>query len=95
MYWGYGLPPTDFHSSWLFRQVNRSLDSVAIVNPACVRKHKTSTTWNYTFLRQIALPFRERVNAKSVSFFDDFDNYAASRTVDSIYGLHRPSTLWR
>ena len=38
--WGYSLPPTDFYSKWLFRQVKENLKTVSIINPACFNKVK-------------------------------------------------------
>ena len=78
--WGYSLPPTDFHSSWLLRQAREApLHKLVIINPQAASE-KTGKV-KATFIRRFKNAFRGRIKEIDISVFRTFGDYVEGNEV--------------
>ncbi|HPG40231.1 MAG TPA: hypothetical protein PLP19_14725 [bacterium] len=65
VFWGYGLPPTDFNTEWLIRQTRNSdnLKNIYIINPD--RRHR----------KRIKLLFKQQTNPQLIKEYKNFEEF--------------------
>ncbi|XDD45239.1 hypothetical protein AB3N60_10980 [Leptospira sp. WS39.C2] len=76
--WGYSLPPTDFYSDWLFRQIRKGkrLESITIIDPAVFNNSEVNPKINYPFVRKYYEIFRDLKFPKSnIELFQYYSDY--------------------
>ena len=91
--WGYSLPPTDFYSKWLFRQVKENLKTVSIINPACFNKVKKEKNpiyqRNLIFLRPFLELFQYKTEKNKLEYYENFKDYYNNIDFLRKYGIDK------
>lgn len=76
--WGYSMPPTDFHTSWLMRQAREApLHKLAIVNPE-VDKPSASLA------RRVREIFHGKLSEEQVFLYRSFGDYSKDKPVGTL-----------
>ncbi len=76
--WGYSLPSTDFHTSWLLRQAREApLRKVSIVNPE-VDKPSAKSIRRFTEL------FHDKVAGNQIFLYRSFGDYSEDKPVGTV-----------
>lgn len=91
--WGYSLPPTDFYSKWLFRQVKEKLKIVSIINPACFEKVKRKNKFIYEkklkFLKPFEELFKYKIEKNKLEYYENFKDYYNNIDFFRKYGIDK------
>ncbi|PKA06459.1 hypothetical protein [Leptospira harrisiae] len=96
--WGYSLPPTDFYSEWLIRQIRkgRRLTDLTIIDPSVITQTTTNTTISYRFVRKYYDIFRDLGLSKSnISLYQYFSDYKDKIDVFEKFQIGREHFLER
>ena len=82
--WGYKMPPTDFHASWLLRQARETpLKKLILINPSVVNP-KTGKT-NANFKRHFYDMFYDKSNHINLELYEYFEDYFTKKDIKSKY----------
>jgi hypothetical protein len=74
--WGYSLPPTDFHSKWLMKNISQRVSKVKVIDPMCV-SGRSKQTWNNDFRRKFSKLFNH-VDCQ-IEYFEYFEDYLTDK----------------
>jgi hypothetical protein len=78
--WGYSLPPTDFHASWLLRQARRApLKKLVLINPAIWVAIPNGKEFNTSFVKRFCGGVRDP-SSNVIEVYDNFGEYRSGKT---------------
>jgi hypothetical protein len=74
--WGYSLPPTDFHASWLFRHARTaSLRKLVLINPRVVVHTDGKLRIDVDFIKRFYGMFSDMLEKDSLELFENLGDF--------------------
>jgi hypothetical protein len=93
--WGYSLPPTDFHASWLLRQVQAArLRKLVLINPSVITHPDGKRKIDKNFVKRFYGMFSNKLEKNSLELFENFGDFVAGANVLKKHNLGNPEEAY-
>ncbi|MCW7479400.1 SIR2 family protein [Leptospira bandrabouensis] len=94
--WGYSLPPTDFYSEWLIRQIRkgRRLKALTIIDPSVVNTSSETTNVRLSFVRKYYDIFRDlNIEKTEIFLYQYFSDYKEKIDIFQKFNIKKENFL--
>ena len=93
--WGYSLPPTDFHASWLLRRARAAkLRKLVLINPRVVVHTDGKSRIDVDFVKRFYGMFSDMLEKDSLELFEYFEDFVAGANVLKKHNLGSPEEAY-